>query len=43
VSSLIQGEWFGYSSVWLILIIMLNGTWDIVVENEHGYFAWEFY
>jgi hypothetical protein len=22
---------------------MLNGTWDIVVENEHGHIAWEFY
>jgi hypothetical protein len=22
---------------------MLNGTWDIVMENEHGHIAWEFY
>jgi hypothetical protein len=22
---------------------MLNGAWDIVVENECGHIAWEFY
>ena len=27
----------------LLIHIMLKVTWDIVVENEHGHIAWEFY